>query len=458
MGRMTTKKKPASPASKPKPRSRNGQTHAPEPQPAPPLTLPPGVEVVTAHLSDFQLDPNNLNDHTPRGHSLLTREIEQNGIGRGTFATRDGVIKAGNLTTEVVSEVMGDVPAIVVRSQGNVQVIHQRMDIESTDERAVQMGLADNWIAYTSLNFNQEQLAALDPAIANRYFFADELTRLMQPRGDEENALTDVSGVTRGLPTKRRMIPLDIIFTATVPGSCCLAAGCGLRYGFWSKKRVCNNALLEGPHRVTFIDNEFKAYDHDKHLALVQRWRPKYATVRDVMSKKQCAQDGIPFYPLDQILRWAEDLERYAEHVIVIPKYDCLADIPARYVLGYSIPTSHGGTPLPIDLFRGRPVHLLGGSWKSQLDYLNDLGDDVVSLDNNYISQMARFGSYTTPEGDVLKLYDGMAPDVANPLYVALAISMGNIARKVIDLHDEHAGFQLNQSWATVEDDPQSNT
>jgi hypothetical protein len=421
---------------------RNG--HQPAPEPA--IEIAPGVSVTTAPLSQFQTDPNNLNDHTPRGHSLLTREIQEHGIGRPMFATADGVMAAGNLTKEVIHEVSdGDPQVIVIRTDGKTPIIHQRTDLQSGDQAAIEMALADNWIASVSMNLNAAALRKLDPTIANRYFFAEELARLLQP-GDEVMG-QGISGVTHGLPDKRRQIPLDVIFTVTFTGSCCLAAGCGLKYGFWSKKRVCHNATLEGPHRVTFIDNEYKAYDHDKHLALVQRWRPKYATVRDLMDQDQCAAAGIPFYSFDQIMRWAEDVKRYAQHVILIPKYDCLSDIPAEYVLGYSVPTTHGGTPLPIDLFRSRPVHLLGGSWKEQLAYLNDLGDDVVSLDNNYISNMARFGKYTTPDGDVLELYDGMAPDVANPLYVALAISMGNIARKVIDLHDERAGFKLDDSW-----------
>jgi hypothetical protein len=172
---MPTKKS----ASKPSKAKRNGHAEPVDQRVTHSIDLPPGVEVVTAHLSDFQLDPHNLNDHTPRGHSLLTREIEQNGIGRGTFATRDGVIKAGNLTTEVVGQVLGDVPAIVVRSRGDVQVIHQRMDLDSTDERAVQMGIADNWIGFTSLNLNADYLRTLDPSIAERFFFADELTDLI---------------------------------------------------------------------------------------------------------------------------------------------------------------------------------------------------------------------------------------------------------------------------------------
>jgi hypothetical protein len=144
------------------------------------VSITPDVEVVIQPLSDFAADPNNLNMHTPRGHSLLTREIEQHGMGRPMFATNDNVMKAGNLTQEVISEVMGGgAEAIVIRTRGDRPIIHQRMDLESDDPRAVEMGLADNWIAHVSFNLDPEGLSSLDPAIADRYFFADELRKII---------------------------------------------------------------------------------------------------------------------------------------------------------------------------------------------------------------------------------------------------------------------------------------
>jgi hypothetical protein len=446
---MATKKKTTAAravSSKSKQTSGNSHHPAPDIEPDHSIKLAPGASVTVGPLSAFVQDPDNLNDHTPRGHSLLTREIQQNGVGRSILATNDGVIKAGNLTSEVMHEVMGNPEAIIVRSDGTRPIVHVRTDINSADERAVQMGIADNWIASVSMNLSAAALRKLDPAIANRYFFAEELARLLQP-GDEVMG-QGISGVTHGLPDKRRMSPLDLIFTATMPGTCCMAAGSGFKYGLWSNKKVCNNAILEGPHKVTFMDNDYHAYDHIKHLSLIQRWRPKYATVRDIMSKEQCRLAGIEYYPLDKILTWAAELAQYAQHIILIPKYDCLADIPTQYILGYSIPTSHGGTPLPIELFRERKVHLLGGSWREQLAYLNDLGDAVVSLDNNYISKMAQFAVYTLPDGQTFHLRDTGFPDVVNSYYVALAISMGNIVRKVIDLHDEGAKFKPDDTWA----------
>jgi hypothetical protein len=177
--RMPHKKTPVTP-SKRKTKSSNGQ-HA---EPSPPIEIIPGVEVVSGQLSDFTPDPQNINDHTPRGHSMLTDQVQRNGVGRPIFATRDGVIKAGNLTGEVMSEVLDNPRAIVVRSHGDVAIIHQRMDIDSNDQRAVEMGLADNWVASVSLNLSPAAIAALDPTIRDRLMFKEEVALLLRGRDD----------------------------------------------------------------------------------------------------------------------------------------------------------------------------------------------------------------------------------------------------------------------------------
>jgi len=105
-------------------------------------------------------------------------------------------------------------------------------------------------------------------------------------------------------------------------------------------------------------------------------------------------------------------------------------------MLGFSVPTSHGGTPLNVDLFKGRRVHLLGGSWKAQLEHLAALGDDVVSLDNNYIQKQAQYGSFVYPDGSTGQLTETLSlPSLTNPMYCALAISFGCIGAKINELY-----------------------
>jgi hypothetical protein len=69
-------------------------------------------------------------------------------------------------------------------------------------------------------------------------------------------------------------------------------------------------------------------------------------------------------------------------------------------VLGYSVPTRYGGTPLPLWTFAGWPVHLLGGSPHRQMEYWRYLTPiaEVVSVDGNMANLMAtRYCQYWVP-------------------------------------------------------------
>jgi hypothetical protein len=246
-----------------------------------------------------------------------------------------------------------------------------------------------------------------------------------------------------------RDLPIDAIVTISLGGFkkgraaeptslglfCCLGIKSGWKYGFMSGSQPCSAAENMKGHEPAFIDNWYYEYDHETHIAAVEKYRPKYCTVMDIMTPEQCEKQEVVYHGFDQIMLWAEQLEQYAENVIIIPKYDCLKDIPERYVLGYSVPTSHGGTPLSVDLFRGRRVHLLGGSWKKQLNYMAALGDDVVSFDNNYILKQARWGSFCYPDGSTGDLRDELGLSVNNHLYTSMAISLGHIATKLNELY-----------------------
>ncbi len=149
----------------------------------PAVDILPGVQVSVGRISDFTPDPNNLNDHTQRGHSLLTREIKDNGMGRSMLVSADDVTLAGNLTQEVTQEVMGDTQVLVVRTDGRIPIVHQRTDIKSSDRRAFEMAIADNVIAKVSLNINPAALAQADPSIIERYYFASEIAEVMAREG-----------------------------------------------------------------------------------------------------------------------------------------------------------------------------------------------------------------------------------------------------------------------------------
>lgn len=285
-----------------------------------------------------------------------------------------------------------------------------------------------------------EMLAALLADLGDvPEFDAEDVSALLATIAADTLPFEDVSGTEKGAQPNPRQLPIDVIYTLQMADcTCCLAVQAGLKYGIQSAHyRLCPYTHeLSDRHEVAFIDNDYFNYEHEIHLAAVRDLRPKYATVRDVMTREQCAVDNIAFYELDQILEWAEELAQYAENVIVIPKWDCIDRIPEQYVLGYSVPTSHGGTPLPVKAFRGRRVHLLGGSWAAQLSYMAALGDDVVSLDMNYVQRQASLlGAFCAPDGTERQMKEVGYDYLTNVRYAALALSFGAIGAKVNELY-----------------------
>jgi hypothetical protein len=266
---------------------------------------------------------------------------------------------------------------------------------------------------------------------------------LEEMRGDRDNG--DFLGVAKDAKPNPRKLPIDVIFCwGGGDNSCCLAVRAGWKYGVRSGdveidgKGICPLVPHSPRHKVVFVDNDFHDYDHEHHAAVVKLTRPKYATVRDIMSEAQCKKEGMEFYSFERIMDWAAELEEHTENVIVIPKYDCLDKIPERYMLGYSVPTRYGGTPLPVSAFNGRRVHLLGGSWKAQLAHMTELGDDVVSLDNNEINIIAsRWGQFCDREGNTKQMQDIGFDYLINVRDAAMVLSIGAIGAKVNELYQD---------------------
>jgi hypothetical protein len=132
-----------------------------------------------------------------------------------------------------------------------------------------------------------------------------------------------------------------------------------------------------------FADQNWKTPDREAYMRYLSEYRPYQATVLDLEQASQ----------IDDVFSWAEEAAQHVERVVVIPKVIGIIDqIPDRIggadvVLGYSVPTRYAGTEVPVWEFGNRPVHLLGGSPKRQMElryYLN-----VVSADGNYAMKMA---------------------------------------------------------------------
>lgn len=250
-----------------------------------------------------------------------------------------------------------------------------------------------------------------------------------------EEEIGDFLGVDKKAKPNSRKLPLDLIFTTSnAPLLVMLAKSCGILWGIQSMEGMLKDSWA-APTTLSFIDNNYFKYNHQMHLACIRKFEPKYATVKDIMTEGQCERAKIEYTPLEQILEWAEELSEYAENVILIPKYDVLDKIPEKFMLGYSVPSSHGSTPLPASAFKGRRVHLLGGSWRLQLAHMAELGEDIVSVDNNYEFKVAKYGGYITPDGEARNLKDTIESTINNPMIVALALSLGAMGAKLNDLY-----------------------
>jgi hypothetical protein len=155
---------------------------------------------------------------------------------------------------------------------------------------------------------------------------------------------------------------------------------------------------------VWFADQDWKRPDLGKYAAAVAAHKPEVATVLDWEHPEQ----------LPEVLAWAEAVAPHVARVVVIPKVPGrVADVPDAVggrpvVLGYSVPTSYGGTACGVWEFAGRPVHLLGGSPQAQLKLRGYLR--VVSADGNMTAQQARRGRFwscrTGPKGNWCQLRD----------------------------------------------------
>lgn len=137
---------------------------------------------------------------------------------------------------------------------------------------------------------------------------------------------------------------------------------------------------------IYFADQNWKEPNREEYLEAIQRHRPTVATVLDWERPEQ----------ENEVMAWADGVARFVSQVVLIPKWPgCPERCPRRIgtaevVLGYSVPTSYGGTPVPLWEFRGWPVHLLGGTPHRQMEIARYV--QVVSVDGSIAVQQARGG------------------------------------------------------------------
>lgn len=137
--------------------------------------------------------------------------------------------------------------------------------------------------------------------------------------------------------------------------------------------------------------NPNKPPNREDYIASLAAHKPYMATVLDWGRSSQ----------FDEVMAWANEAAQHVSVVVIIPKVEgevwrvpeSIAGKPVR--LGYSVPTSHGKTDVPLHEFGRRPVHLLGGSPNKQLELASVL--NVVSADGNYAQKLALTAQFWTP-------------------------------------------------------------
>lgn len=142
---------------------------------------------------------------------------------------------------------------------------------------------------------------------------------------------------------------------------------------------------------VHMADQDWKVPNRAGYMAALAKHRPAVATVLDWEREEQ----------LGEVLSWAEEAAQFVgEAVYLVPKVPGLVGLlprsigGRRVVLAYSVPTSYGGSPVPLWELAGWPVHLLGGSPHRQMQVAAQLPRpcELVSVDGNVAGWHARRG------------------------------------------------------------------
>lgn len=139
---------------------------------------------------------------------------------------------------------------------------------------------------------------------------------------------------------------------------------------------------------VWFADQDWKNPNLERYAKAIQEHRPEVCTVLDWEYDEQ----------LPEVLMWAETIAPFVSGLVIIPKVPGrVDDVPNSIgskpvILGYSVPTSYGGTTCGTWEFGRRPVHLLGGSPQAQMDFARYM--NVVSADGNMAGQQSRKGRF----------------------------------------------------------------
>jgi hypothetical protein len=133
-----------------------------------------------------------------------------------------------------------------------------------------------------------------------------------------------------------------------------------------------------------FLDFPFtvEGANFDDHLKMVKKHKPKIAVSPDI-------EKGLT---LEDAISQADELLRYADDVILVPKSVKPELIPDRFRVGLTLANYGTSAPWWIwDYRECQSVHLLGGSPNRQIRAINH-GLKVDSLDTSTLSIICKYG------------------------------------------------------------------
>jgi hypothetical protein len=132
------------------------------------------MDIKQGKISQFTQDPNNANRGTDRGADMVRRSLKKLGAGRSVLVDKNGVLIAGNKTTEAAYD-LGIEDAIIVPTDGSKLVVVQRTDLDlSTDAKAKELAIADNRAGEIGLAWDNAVLEELAQDVSLDDWFTDE--------------------------------------------------------------------------------------------------------------------------------------------------------------------------------------------------------------------------------------------------------------------------------------------
>ena len=105
---------------------------------------------------------------------------------------------------------------------------------------------------------------------------------------------------------------------------------------------------------IQFVGIEYRRANFEKHLKVVAKYQPKYATVLDLSDEMVSEQD------IERAMKQYEQIANCCQIPLIVPKLPGqIAMLPNHVAIGYSIPTSYGGAQYELAELQGRRIHLL---------------------------------------------------------------------------------------------------